>query len=89
MGKRIGRNRHRLRMPQGASWAESLQNELGIRSPSFDGRCAYCGKLVKPGQWHWMYDEFGQRVRKCNDEQACQENRRPECEDSFRKAMRM
>lgn len=89
MGKRIGRNRHRLRMPQGASWAESLQNELGIRSPSFDGRCAYCGKLVKPGQWHWMYDEFGQRVRKCNDERAFQENRRPECEDSFRKAMRM
>ena len=28
MGKRIGRSRHRLRMPQGASWAESLQNEL-------------------------------------------------------------
>jgi hypothetical protein len=36
-----------------------------------------------------MYDEFGQRVRKCNDERACQKNRRPECEDSFRKAMRM
>lgn len=63
MGKRIGRSRHRLRMPQGASWAESLQNELGIRSPSFDGRCAYCGKLVKPGQWHWMRDEFGQLVK--------------------------
>lgn len=52
-------------------------------------RCAYCGRKLYPGQWHWMYDEFGQRVRKCNDERACQENRRPECEDSFRKAMRM
>lgn len=51
--------------------------------------CAYCGRKLYSGQWHWMYDEFGQRVRKCNDERACQENRRPECEDSFRKAMRM
>lgn len=51
--------------------------------------CAYCGRKLYPGQWHWMYDEFGQRVRKCNDERTCQENRRPECEESFRKAMRM
>nr|DAI30280.1 MAG TPA: hypothetical protein [Caudoviricetes sp.]DAI76238.1 MAG TPA: hypothetical protein [Caudoviricetes sp.] len=87
MGKRIGRNRHRLRMPQGASWAESLQNELGIRSPSFDGRCAYCGKLVKPGQWHWMRDEFGQLVKKCNNERYCSAHRKAECERSFRKAM--
>lgn len=52
-------------------------------------RCAYCGRKLCPGQWHWMYDEFGQRVCKCNDERTCQANRRPECEESFRKAMRM
>lgn len=52
-------------------------------------RCAYCGKELAPGEWHWMYDEFGQRVRKCNDERTCQENRRSECEESFRKAMRI
>lgn len=52
-------------------------------------RCSFCGRKLYPGTWHWMYDEFGQRVRKCNDERTCQENRRPECEESFRKAMRM
>ena len=52
-------------------------------------RCAYCGRKLCLGQWHWMYDEFGQRVCKCNDERTCQANRRPECEESFRKAMRM
>lgn len=52
-------------------------------------RCAYCGRKLYPGQWHWMYDEFGQRVCKCNDERTCQANRCPECEESFRKAMRM
>ncbi len=36
-----------------------------------------------------LHDEFGQLVHKCNDERTCQKNRRPECEDSFRKAMRM
>lgn len=51
--------------------------------------CAYCGRRLYSGQWHWMYDEFGQLVHKCNDERACQKNRRPECEDSFRKAMKM
>ena len=69
------------------SWEEELKEKLGLSR--FEGRCAYCGAPLRPGQWHWMYDEFGQRVRKCNDERACQKNRRPECEDSFRKAMRM
>lgn len=37
----------------------------------YEGRCAYCGRPLRPGGWHWMRDEFGQLVRKCNDEYYC------------------
>ena len=43
---------------------------------------------LAPGEWHWMWDEFGQRVRKCNNERRCAEHRRKTCEESYRKAMR-
>lgn len=68
---------------------QALRKELLQKRGGEYHLCAYCGRKLYSGQWHWMYDEFGQRVRKCNDERACQENRRPECEESFRKAMRM
>ncbi len=67
---------------------QSLQKEL-LQNRGDYHLCVYCGRRLYSGQWHWMYDEFGQLVHKCNDERACQKNRRPECEDSFRKAMRM
>lgn len=41
------------------------------------GRCAYCGKLLyHERSFHWMIDEDGQRVRKCNDEIYCRKVRR-------------
>lgn len=67
---------------------QSLQKEL-LQNRGDYHLCVYYGRRLYSGQWHWMYDEFGQLVHKCNDERACQKNRRPECEDSFRKAMRM
>ena len=67
---------------------QSLQKEL-LQNRGEYHLCTYCGRKLYSGQWHWMYDEFGQLVHKCNDERTCQKNRRPECEDSFRKAMRM
>lgn len=67
---------------------QSLQKEL-LQNRGDYHLCVYCGRRLYSGQWHWMYDEFGQLVHKCNDERACRKNRRPECEDSFRKAMRM
>ena len=67
---------------------QSLQKEL-LQNRGDYHLCVYCGRRLYSGQWHWMYDEFGQLVHKCNDERACQKNRCPECEDSFRKAMRM
>lgn len=28
-------------------------------------RCAFCGRpLFRESAWHWIYDEFGQRVKK-------------------------
>lgn len=38
--------------------------------------------------WHWMRDEFGQRVRKCNNERRCYASRKPEADAAFRRAMR-
>lgn len=52
------------------------------------GRCAYCGRLLTATSWHWMRDEYGQLVRKCNNERRCAEHRRKTCEESYRKAMR-
>lgn len=83
----MGRKNKR-RQPERKLWLHELEQELNVKR-DVCYRCAYCGRELHPGEWHWMWDEFGQRVRKCNDERACQKNRRPECEDSFRKAMRM
>lgn len=47
-------------------------------------RCAFCGRpLFRESAWHWMYDEFGQRVKKCNNEAICRECRSQEGEDAY------
>lgn len=83
-GRRNKRIRHRTE-----AWAEKMQEKLGIVKPVFEGYCSYCGKRLKPGSWHYMRDEFGQMVKKCNNERYCSAHRRRESEKSFRKAMRM
>ena len=52
------------------------------------GRCAYCGRpLLYERSYHWMYDEDGQRVRKCNDEKTCKMIRKKHGHaESFHKA---
>ena len=84
---RMGRKNRRRRKDTEQA-IQSLQKEL-LQNRGDYHLCVYCGRRLYSGQWHWMYDEFGQLVHKCNDERACQKNRRPEWEDSFRKAMRM
>ena len=80
------RNKRKKARALALLWTEELKEQLGLSH--FEGRCAYCGAPLHPGKWHWMRDEFGQRVKKCNDERNCLENRCPECEESFRKAMK-
>ncbi len=58
--------------------------------PRLIGRCAYCGRgLFHERAFHWIYDEDGQRVRKCNDEKHCRRVRKkiPKQEDSFCRAV--
>lgn len=43
-----------------------------------EGNCAYCGRSLRKGEGHWVVDEFGQLVRKCNDSRSCYE-RMGEC----------
>lgn len=51
-------------------------------------RCAFCGRLLDDGDFYWFPDEFGQFVRKCNDERSCMRSRKQAAEDSFRRAIR-
>ncbi len=53
------------------------------------GRCAYCGReLCYDRSYHWMYDEDGQRVRKCKNLRACASKRKKNGqEESYRRAM--
>lgn len=83
----MGRKNKR-RKPERKLWLHELEQKLTEKQDACY-RCAYCGGELYPGEWHWMWDEFGQRVRKCNDERKCQRHRQPECEESYRKAMRM
>ena len=47
-------------------------------------RCSFCGRpLFRESSWHWIYDEFGQRVKKCNNEAICRECRSQEGEDAY------
>ncbi|MCI1750907.1 MAG: hypothetical protein LKI17_06255 [Megasphaera cerevisiae] len=52
-------------------------------------RCAFCGRLLGAYEWHWIWDEFGQRCRKCNDEKECYRRRRSAAEAAYRKAIRL
>lgn len=83
MGRKNKRRQLKNKLP-----VYSLAQELtGKHDICF--RCAYCGLELHPGEWHWMWDEFGQRVRKCNDERRCATHRRDISEESFRRAMKV
>lgn len=53
------------------------------------GTCAYCGRRLGPNNWHWMWDEFGQRVKKCNNERRCYDGRSRESSEAFKRAFRI
>ena len=60
------------------------------KAPEPIGYCSYCGTaLYQPWQFQWMYDEDGQRVRKCKWMRRCCERRRqiPGQEESYRRAV--
>lgn len=82
--------RNRRKHQKSVTPIKELQERFLNRPKHFDGRCAYCGCLVYPGTWHVMYDEFGQLVKKCNDERYCSRKRSKRIgqEESFRQAIR-
>lgn len=55
--------------------------------PKIRSRCAYCGRLLGSCEYHYVYDEFGQRVRKCNDEAYCQAHRKEQAEEAYIEAI--
>ena len=56
--------------------------------PKIRSRCAYCGRLLGSCEYHYVYDEFGQRVRKCNDEAYCQAHRKEQAEEAYIEAVK-
>lgn len=65
------------------------RNPASIKAQDlYYGRCAYCGRLLGASNWHWMRDEFGQKVKKCNNERACYAKRSEIAEKAFRRAVR-
>lgn len=53
-----------------------------------EGNCAYCGRPLRKGEGHWVVDEFGQLVRKCNDARSCYERMGTDNQKSFKRALR-
>lgn len=55
--------------------------------PKIRSRCAFCGRLLGSHEYHYIYDEFGQRVRKCNDEAYCRMHRKEQAEEAYIEAI--
>ena len=66
----MGKRRNRRKIFKGLDDIQELIDREDVRRLYF-GKCAYCGRNLGPADWHWMWDEFGQRVRKCNNEYYC------------------
>lgn len=53
-----------------------------------EGNCAYCGRPLQKGEGHWVIDEWGQMVRKCNDSRFCYERMGEDNRKSLKRALR-
>lgn len=53
-----------------------------------EGNCAYCGRPLHSGEWHYVIDEFGQLVRKCNDARSCYERMGEDNQKSLKRALK-
>lgn len=53
-----------------------------------EGNCAYCGRPLRKGEGHWVIDEWGQLVRKCNDSRFCYERMGEDNLKSLKRALR-
>lgn len=72
-------------------WMKAEQlHTLPIEKPKKKAlsRCAFCGRLLGVSTWHYVWDEFGQQVKKCNDEWTCRRRRKDKAEKSYRNALK-
>ncbi len=81
MGRRNKRYRKGPREP--IVIIQKIQEPKKVRS-----RCAFCGRLLDDGDFYWFPDEFGQFVRKCNDEAYCRMHRKEQAEEAYIEAIR-
>lgn len=104
MGRRNGTRRFNRRHGNrdDGTWASGLMNELHTRETlpekpdelsakdlePPEGNCAYCGRPLRKGEGHWVIDEWGQMVRKCNDSRSCYERMGEDNQKSLKRALR-
>lgn len=82
------KNKRRKQKPPLLPWNREPELNHGGGIAPHRSRCAFCGRPLPRSGWHWFRDEFGQFVKKCNNERACMSQRKTAAEDSFRRAVR-
>lgn len=53
-----------------------------------DNQCFISGRPLRKGEGHWVVDEFGQLVRKCNDARSCYERMGEDNRKSLKRALK-
>lgn len=82
------KNRRKTWKPPMPPWSREETHPRQRAYAPRRSRCAFCGRLLPVSGWHWFRDEFGQFVKKCNNERTCMSQRKTAAEDSFRRAVR-
>lgn len=82
------KNKRRKQKPPLLPWNREPKLNHGRGIAPHRSRCAFCGRLLDDGDFYWFPDEFGQFVKKCNNERAYMSQRKTTAEVSFRKAVR-
>lgn len=82
MGRKFHQH-HPKRLKFSQKTTPDIKNNVTTKS-----RCCYCGRILYPDTWHYMWDEYGQRVKKCNNELECYRHRKDRAEEAYRNAIR-
>lgn len=77
------KNKRRKQKPPLLPWNREPELNHGRGTVPHRSRCAFCGRPLGSREYHYIYDEFGQRVRKCNDEARCAMHRKEQAEEAY------
>lgn len=91
MGRRNNRIRFKSHLPAWSKEVSTVRESICTANKEVSTpktRCAFCGRVLGVNDWHWMFDEYGQRVRKCNNEHVCYSRRSVAGNEAFIRAIK-